>query len=173
MGVAGGKKQADEPLRFSQIGLSPVRAREKERILYVEDEDEEFRAAEVRLRDAFFLCRASSARDACQRLRHDSNFSAILMDVELSSSDLDGVQLTKLLRGRLRRDAVPAYAQDLKPIEVPIIFLTAQSAKYTDTVLMLSGAEKVMAKPLECTALNLALTQLHLSRARQKSRTHI
>lgn len=155
---------------YSAMALRPVSGREKERLLYVEDDDESFRSAELRLRDGFVLSRATTGEEACSRLRAGSGWSAILMDTELRGSDLDGFELMKLLRGRLRGEP-PAYALGMKPVETPIIFLTSQDSKHSEAALLLAGAEKVIAKPIEFGTLTLALTQLHLSRARQKRRT--
>jgi signal transduction histidine kinase/FixJ family two-component response regulator len=152
--------------------FAPVRARHKERVLYVEDDDDNFRVAELRLREGYDLVRAANAEEACRLLASETNWSAILMDIELRGSELDGIELTKLLRGRLRGPSVPPFAKDLGPIDVPVIFVTAHGAKYSEATLLLAGAEKVISKPVDFSALNLALTQLHLGRARQKTRSN-
>jgi signal transduction histidine kinase/FixJ family two-component response regulator len=150
--------------------FAPVRAATKERILYVEDDDDNFRVAQLRLRDRYELVRATGAAQACRMLAQDTNWSTILMDIELCGSELDGVELTKLLRGRLRGQPVPSFARNLGPVDVPVIFVTAHGAKYSEATLLLAGAEKVISKPVDFGALNIALTQLHLGRARQKAR---
>jgi two-component system OmpR family response regulator len=144
----------------------------KERLLYVEDDDDNFRVAELRLRDGYELVRASDSVQAC-RLVQAGGWSAILMDIELRGSDLDGVELTKLLRGRLRKESLPAYARVVQGVDTPIIFVTAHGAKYSEAALLLLGAEKVITKPVDFGALNLALTQLHLTRVRQKGRSPV
>jgi CheY-like chemotaxis protein len=155
----------------SASGTKP-RLLPKERLLYVEDDDDNFRVAELRLRDGYELVRASDSVQAC-RLVQEGGWSAILMDIELRGSDLDGVELTKLLRGRLRKDALPAYARAVQGVETPIIFVTAHGAKYSEAALLMLGAEKVITKPVDFGALNLALTQLHLTRFRQKGRSPV
>jgi CheY-like chemotaxis protein len=155
---------------FSSSGAG-AKVLKRERLLYVEDDDDNFHVAELRLRDCYELVRAASAAEACRKLRDASApWAAVLMDIELRGSDLDGVELTKLLRGRLRRDSLPPYAKDMPTSDVPIIFVTAHGAKYSDAVLVLAGGDKIIQKPVDFGALNIALTQLHLSSARSKSR---
>jgi CheY-like chemotaxis protein len=92
-------------------------------------------------------------------------FAAILMDVELEGSDLDGVALTEIIRGKPAMRGAPPYAAQVPVLDTPIIFVTAHNAKYSDTALMLAGGDKVIPKPVDFGALNTAPTQLYLSRA--------
>jgi CheY-like chemotaxis protein len=89
------------------------------------------------------------------------------MDIQLRGSDLNGVDLVELLRGNPNRRA-PAYAENAPTIKTPIIFVTAHGAKYPDSLLMMSGGDHVIAKPVDFSELNLALTRLHLSRTLKK-----
>jgi signal transduction histidine kinase/CheY-like chemotaxis protein len=148
------------------------KALKKERLLYVEDDDAHFSVAELRLKHGYELVRAANAEQACQRLREpDANCVAVLMDVELRGSQLDGIELTKLLRGRMPRDSLPPFARDLPTAEQPIIMVTAHGAKHSEATLLLAGADKVIHKPIDFGALNVALTQLHLARSRGKIRS--
>jgi DNA-binding response OmpR family regulator len=72
------------------------------------------------------------------------------------------VELTELLRGNaLPTDrVVPAYARNLPPISKPVVYVTAHGARYTSVQLMLSGADKVIAKPVDFNDLQLALSEL-------------
>jgi CheY-like chemotaxis protein len=135
-------------------------------VLYVEDDDDNWQVAQLRLGGSYALSRARDAAEACQLLcERGHEFSAILMDVGLSGSDLNGVELTELIRGKLRRDRVPEYAKNVPVLStVPIIFVTAHGAKYSDAMLLLSGGDRVIPKPVDFAALSLALTQLHLAR---------
>lgn len=142
----------------------------REVLLYVEDDDDNWRVAQLRLSDGYELIRAKSSAEACRVLEsRGPELSAILMDVELRGSDLDGVELTQLVRGKIKRSSVPEYARRVKALTTPIIFVTAHGAKYGDTQLILAGGDKVISKPVDFGALNLALTQLHLSRMARRA----
>lgn len=144
-----------------------ARAAHRESVLYVEDDDDNWTVASLRLGQAYELIRATNAEEAYRLLQqHAANLSAILMDIELRGSELNGVELTKLIRGK----AAPANGRFAVPLSaaarcVPIIFVTAHGAKYSDAELHQAGAEKVIAKPVDFGMLSLALTQFHLARA--------
>jgi CheY-like chemotaxis protein len=142
----------------------------RELLMYVEDDDDNFRVAHLRLSDCYELLRAKSSSEACRLVdARGAELSAILMDIELRGSEMNGVELTQLLRGKPpSRAALPDYARGIASLTTPIIFVTAHGAKYSDTQLLLAGGDKVIPKPIDFGALNLALTQLHLSRMAQK-----
>jgi CheY-like chemotaxis protein len=154
------------------LGANTPRAAHRDPLLYVEDDDSNYRVAELRLSAGYDLVRATDAEQTCRILRErGSSLAAILMDIELRGSDLNGVELTKLIRGKNIERSLPGYAQPIPALpNVPIIFVTAHGAKYSDAQLMLAGGDKVIPKPVDFAALNLALTQLHLTRA-TRSRT--
>jgi CheY-like chemotaxis protein len=154
------------------LGRSPPRTTPREQLLYVEDDDSNFRVADLRLSTVYELIRAENSEQACRVLRdRGDELSAILMDIELRGSDLNGVDLTKLIRGKRAELTLPAYAQATPTLmQVPIIFVTAHGAKYSDAHLLFAGGDKVISKPVDFSALNLALTQLHLSRAARGKR---
>ena len=114
---------------------------ERQRILYVEDEDDNFIVAQFALRDRFELVRAKSDREACEILRNES-FELILMDIQLSGSELNGIELTQVLKG-LKKDAVPEYARDLDIKGARIIIVTAYAARYSDEDVMLAGGDEI------------------------------
>ena len=59
-------------------------------LLYVEDEDASWHAAEQRLRRSYNLLRAANDREACAALvEHKEKIVAILMDIELRGSALE------------------------------------------------------------------------------------
>lgn len=144
----------------------------RELLLYVEDDENNWRVAELRLGKAYELLRAENAEAACRVLRaRGADLAAILMDIELRGSELNGVELTKLIRGKRLDRALPLYAQQLPAFpHTPIIFVTAHGAKYSDAELVFSGGDKALAKPVDFGALSIALTQLHLSRAARTKR---
>lgn len=138
----------------------------RELLLYVEDDDENWHVAELRLSRLYRIHRATSSKHACELLREGGQvFSAILMDIELKGSELDGVALTKIIRGKPAMRGAPAYVAQVPVLDTPIIFVTAHNAKYSDEALMLAGGDKVIPKPVDFGTLNTALTHLYLSRA--------
>lgn len=142
----------------------------RELLLYVEDDDDNWRVAQLRLSDGYELLRAKNALEACRTVEtRGDDLSAILMDIELRGSEMNGVELAQLFRGKVaKRSALPAYARQIPASNTPIIFVTAHGAKYSDTQLLLSGGDKVIQKPIDFGALSVALTQLHLSRMSRK-----
>jgi CheY-like chemotaxis protein len=110
------------------------------------------------------MLRAPTSERACHWVRtRGSEISLILMDIELRGSDLNGIELTELFRGRPLRRELPAYARGVPLVTKPIIFVTAHGARYSDVELMLFGADKVIAKPVNFAGLNLALASVQLS----------
>lgn len=139
----------------------------KDSILYVEDEDANWQVAELRLRRFYNLIRASSDAQACQILiDQGSTLSAVLIDIQLHGSTLDGIQLAKLIRGTLPRQTLPALARAVPVLDTPIIFVTAYAARYSEAELKTYGAYKLITKPVDFGALNLALASVHLQRTR-------
>ncbi|MDB4975151.1 MAG: Multi-sensor hybrid histidine kinase [Myxococcaceae bacterium] len=159
-----------------QLGITPkVTAREPRRrdlVLYVEDNDDNWHIAQLRLSDGYELVRAANAREACRLLAaRGAEFSAVLMDIELRGSELNGVELVELMRGKRPRASAPDFARELPNLAAPIIFVTAHGAKYADDTLLAAGGDQVIAKPVDFGALSLALTHLHLSKAARHRRT--
>lgn len=140
--------------------------RHRELLLYVEDNDDNWHVAQLRLRESYSLLRAADAREACRILRErGAELSAVLMDIELRGSELNGVELVETMRGKRPRALLPEFARSLTPLTAPIIFVTAHGAKYTEEQLLRVGADRVIGKPIDFGALSLALTQLHLAHA--------
>lgn len=139
----------------------------KELLLYVEDNDDNWEIAEMRLANAYDLIRAKSDEEACNLLRQRRHeIDVVLMDIELRGSVLNGVELTALLRGATltRHPELPSYARDLPLLSKPVIYVTANGARYTGVQLMLSGADKVIGKPVNFLQLQIALSELLLER---------
>lgn len=141
----------------------------RELILYVEDDDDNWEIAELRLRRGYDLVRARNDEEACRLMRERrGEISLILMDIELRGSELNGVELTELLRGNKlpARAHLPAYARNLPPITQPVVFVTAHGARFTRVQLMLSGADKVLTKPVDFAELQAVITELLPARTR-------
>ena len=88
------------------------------------------------------------------------------MDIELRGSQLSGVELTELIRGNTlpHLGELPAYARGLPLVSKPVIYVTANGARYTSKQLMLSGADKVIHKPVNFLQLQTALAELLMDR---------
>src|SRR5262245_50288979 len=84
---------------------------ERPRILYVEDEDMNWELAEFALRERYHLTRAVDSREVFSLLSKQT-FDLILMDIQLSGSDLNGIEITQILRDRYKKPA-PAYANNV------------------------------------------------------------
>lgn len=132
-------------------------------VLYVEDEEENRRVAKLRLENDYELLLASSSREACNLIRAKTkDIGAILMDIELQGSELDGIMLTRLVRGTLVLDDMPSYAQNFPVLEIPIIFVTAYGNRYKEEDLKEFGADGLIHKPVDFVQLTMALTQIRL-----------
>lgn len=138
----------------------------REVLLYVEDDDDNWEVAQLRMSASYELLRARNAEEACSLWRErGGEISLVLMDIELRGSDLNGVELTQLLRGEpVSGKTLPAYARNLRPCGRPIVFVTAHSARHTKVRLMLAGAEQVIAKPVNFEDLQAAVAELTESR---------
>lgn len=130
----------------------------RQRILYVEDEDDNFVVAQFALRDRFELVRAKTDREACDILR-DESFELILMDIQLSGSELNGIELTQVLKG-LRKESIPEYARDLDIQGARIIIVTAYAAHYSDEDVSLAGGDEFVTKPVDFIRLSLSISRL-------------
>lgn len=131
-------------------------------VLYVEDNDDNWAVAELRLSSVYNLIRAANDREACALLkRHASELYIVLMDVELQGSQLNGIALTKLLRGRLPADQIPPYAREVAVSQVPVVFVTAYHSTF-GAALEEAGGNFVVPKPVEFRQLIRELTAMHL-----------
>jgi CheY-like chemotaxis protein len=149
-------KKLEQPRR---IGSAPPRRM----VLYVEDNDDNWSVAAMRLSSAYVLIRAANDREACTLLtKHAAELYIVLMDIELQGSRLDGIALTRLLRGRLPAGQIPDYASHVKPSNVPVVFVTAYQAAFGPT-LEAAGGNLVVPKPVEFRHLIRALTSMHLN----------
>ncbi len=130
-------------------------------VLYVEDEDDNWVVAELLLKKKFRLIRAANAREACRAVEQTRDLYAILMDIQLSGSELDGIALTRLLRGSLSAGTAPADIAHCRSA-VPIIFVTAYGNRYSEAALKQAGGNLLMTKPVDFVKLSLALANLSL-----------
>ena len=138
----------------------------KELLLYVEDDIENWEVARLRLGHTYEIVWAKTDLEACRIVKERSpELVAILMDIELQGSQMDGIQLTRLFKGKTTAsDGLPFFAKEIKTISAPILFVTAYTSRYEESVLKAAGGDKVIRKPVDFSELMLALTSLHLSR---------
>lgn len=132
-------------------------------VLYVEDEDQNWEVTELRLSTRYTLLRAKSSTEALEQLRKATGLYAILMDIQLHGSELDGIQLTRYLRGLLPEAQWPNGAPPPK-VTVPIIFVTAYGSRYSPEELQAAGGDLVVTKPVDFLKLTLALANVSASR---------
>lgn len=129
-------------------------------VLYVEDEDVNWEVTEQSVRDRYKLTRARSAEEAVQLLS-TKRFDLILMDIQLSGSSIDGLQLTMALRGKSgARRSVGGMA--VPRIDTPIVFVTAYSARYARADLLSAGGNDLVNKPISITGLLLVMGRLSM-----------
>src|SRR5687768_5652734 len=126
--------------------ITITNSKPRHRLLFVEDEDMNWDVGTLHLGEKYELIRAKTSQEVFQALsRHE--FHAILMDIQLAKSDFDGIQITQALRGKLAGD-VPPYMRGFKPIDLPIIFMTAYAARYSRDFLITMGGNDVLHKPV-------------------------
>ncbi len=160
-------KDASGAKSFREGLKSPAQVAERKRdlVLYVEDEPENRAVAELRLKRSYDLLLASNDEEACHLLRSRAGeISAILMDIQLKGSALDGIELVRLVRGTLLEVKKPSYALDLPILTIPILFVTAYGARYSEPELLAAGAQKLVTKPVNFAELTLALVDAQLKR---------
>lgn len=138
-------------------------------ILYVEDDADTFKLTEARLKSRYQLIWAQNDQEACAAFRTlGSTLHAVLMDIELQGSRLDGLQLVKVFRGERVSD-LPDFARDILPVrEVPVVVLTAYIGRYDEHDAKQVGATLFLTKPIDFARLNLALAQANIQSVMQQ-----
>jgi serine/threonine protein kinase len=126
-------------------------------ILYIEDDPSNFEVAELRLGKRFRLLHASTDVTACRLLeQHQTELAAVLMDIELKGSNLDGIALTKLIRGK-GPSTLPDFAKRVAARTTPVFIVTAFVGQYPLELLTAAGADNAFTKPVDFVKLSLAL----------------
>lgn len=142
----------------------------RERILYVEDEDENWEVAELFLGRTYDVIRARNDREACAAvIEHGKSISAVLMDIQLQGSILDGVKLVRLFRGKLSLTEQPVFAQNVPTLNVPILFVTAYGARYSESELCAAGGDRMIKKPVDFIQLTALLRHVRMIRVNTAS----
>ena len=153
--------------RLNPVPVNTRKADEHQRILYVEDEDTNWEVAQLWLRDKFSLTRARNDREVFELLEKE-DFDLILMDIQLSGSTLNGVDITKILRGR-GLGTIPAFAENADCKNARIIFVTAYSARYSRNELVEAGGDEMLAKPVNFRRLSMTISKLLVADAVDES----
>jgi len=126
-------------------------------VLYVEDDDTNWEVAEFNLRKRFQMFRAHTDERAFVLLR-ERQFDLILMDIELAGSALNGIDITRVLRGTYT-GPIPRYAEGIRRA-TPIVFVTAYTARYEKSELLQAGGDDRISKPVNFTGLALVMARL-------------
>ncbi|MEO1170589.1 MAG: response regulator [Myxococcota bacterium] len=137
----------------------------KSRLLYVEDERMLWKITQHRLQSRYDVLCASNDREAVELYaQHSTSLEAIIMDIDLRQSELDGAELTQLFRGTLSKEKTPDFARSVGVSQIPILFVTAYSERYGSGDVERLGAQGILKKPIDFAELSLSLTRLHLRR---------
>jgi CheY-like chemotaxis protein len=129
----------------------------RQSVLYVEDDDTNWEVAEFNLRKRFHMARANTDERAFAMLR-SRPFDVILMDIELAGSTLNGIDITRVLRGTYG-GVLPKYAEKVL-LSTPIVFVTAYAARYDKRELLQAGGDDRITKPVNFTGLALVMARL-------------
>ena len=127
-------------------------------VLYVEDEDLNWEVMFHMLEGDFRLTRAKNAVEAFELLKNRA-FEVVLMDIQLAGSDLSGIDITKIMKGKYN-GPIPTYASQKKEYEAPVIFVTAYAAAYDKKELIGYGGTDLFFKPVEFPELTQTMKQL-------------
>ena len=138
-------------------------AEEKPLILYVEDDDTNWDLTNVALSERYRVVRARNAKEAFSLLS-ERPFDLILMDIELSGSSLNGIEITQVLK-KVPSAPQPVPAPMVEVDGTPIIFVSAYSAQYSKKDLLSAGGDDLVTKPVDFTRLSLAMSRMMVRNA--------
>ena len=138
-------------------------AEEKPLILYVEDDDTNWDLTNVALSERYRVVRARNAKEAFSLLS-ERPFDLILMDIELSGSSLNGIEITQVLK-KVPSAPQPVPAPMVEVDGTPIIFVSAYSAQYSKKDLLNAGGDDLVTKPVDFTRLSLAMSRMMVRKA--------
>ncbi len=146
-----------KPYRDDEVGHEE----KKGLVLYVEDSNTNWEVTKLEIGGEYDLMRAKDANEAFVILgKH--KFDVILMDIELAGSPYNGIEITKILKGKFDKP-IPAWISMIGTLDsTPIIYVTAYSSRYTRDELLATGAADVVIKPVNFTALCLAMAKYRL-----------
>jgi CheY-like chemotaxis protein len=129
-------------------------------VLYVEDDEDNRQVASMRLERGYELVFAATDREACEAfIRQGREFELILMDIELRGSQLNGIDLTRLVRGTLDKKKIPIYGSSVPKLDTPIIFVTAYGQLYRSELLD-AGGDEIVEKPISFSELQSSIARV-------------
>jgi CheY-like chemotaxis protein len=134
-------------------------------ILYIEDEDLNWEIAENELSRKYKMTRAATDKEAFRIVMREK-FDVILMDVQLSGSTLNGIDITKILKGKYEKEP-PSYARVRTTLETPIVVVTAYASTYTRDVVTQVGADDIIYKPVNFSNLSLLISRMLMRSVRK------
>jgi CheY-like chemotaxis protein len=146
---------------------SLVRTTEEPRplLLYVEDESANWEVTEMRLGRKFQVLWARTDREACRIVtERGAQLVAVLMDLQLQGSLLDGLELTRLFRGKALPN-LPDFAAATPTLQCPIYFVTAHGSLYSEADFDAAGGDAHVPKPVDFGSLKVLLARSHMQRA--------
>jgi hypothetical protein len=126
--------------------------------LYVEGDELLFGHAERRLGRALRLLHAKTDREACTILKErHKELSVIFCDVDLAGSVLDGILLSRVLRGKVPSAALPPFARGLPLTSLPIVLISDHPHRHSEKELRRYGVSAMMKRPPHLVPLGLSL----------------
>jgi DNA-binding response OmpR family regulator len=132
-------------------------------LLCVEDDLTNGDLLKMRLRKKYDVLVARDDREACKLIsEHSGEIEVFLMDIHMQNSELNGIQLVKLVQGKLNRDLVPDYASQVPLVDKPVIFITAFGNQYPE-VKQIDAL--LVHKPVNFVELEMALAQVLLKKS--------
>ena len=134
-------------------------------LLYIEDEDLNWEIAENELSRKYKMARAATDKEAFRILMREK-FDVILMDVQLSGSALNGIDITKILKGKYDKEP-PPYAKMRAVLDTPVVVVTAYASTYTRDVVIQLGADDIIYKPVNFSNLSLVLSRMLMRSVRR------
>jgi len=150
-----------KPISRSRKGRT--KSKNRDLVLYVEDEADNREVARLRLEADYELLFAETDAEACAILKERGReLAAVLMDIQLQGSALNGIKLSQLIRGDLPAGDLPSYAQNMPTLTVAVIFVTAYGKHYSNDEVKEAGGMQLIAKPVDFVELSLAITRHHL-----------
>jgi len=144
--------------KISSKTSSAASATTREKVLYVEDEDTNWEVAELSLRGRYDMVRARNARECFEMLKKHK-YELVLMDIQLSGSELAGVEIPNILKGLSKQEA-PEFTSGVRLQGAPIVFMTAYAARYSKAELLEAGGDELVTKPVDFTRLALVVSRL-------------
>ena len=146
-----------------KVEIDETDSSEKPLILYVEDDDTNWDLAQVALSVKYRVVRAKNAREVFKHLGRQE-FELILMDIELAGSNLNGIEITQVLK-KVPSAPESREGQGIELESTPIIFVTAYSARYSKKDLLKAGGDDLVTKPVDFTRLSLAMSRMIVRQA--------